>query len=504
MHPVVEELLKRLSKGEGQSRAGEEAGRSVVGVLARVYEKARNAMEYRADHLVRRAAIERILKRQLIFRSEPLAVARELMLELKWAKYLRAIELEQVTIEMLEAIFNKYFRSQSARSVPFDWLIGAISAEIEEAFNLNTDYRKFTTFAYQAIKQKVKISGESNLDLLTYVAVDRIFTQSDEAQVAYHLIRLMEPKWDEVTEDRSNTIAEAYKLQNMVSSHKLMGKLTRYVRQQSPPLVLLRDIYFADPKGFYELLTDREKFDIKAREVLTVQLTHMSKIIRTAAIRSIVYVFLTKMLFGLLVEAPIDRLLEGRVHYFPLAINLIFPPVLMWLMSSNISLPGADSQSRLVSKAWQTVADFDSLAHDRDALENVSKRRQSIWYTIFSAIYLIIFWGLFVLIIYILDKIGFTLASMGIFIFFLTVVAFFAYRIRQAAQVYSYKNDSGLGDTIMLPLLAVGAIMNQGLVKLNFLAFVFDFILEAPYKTILRILDSWVQFLSAKKEEVVG
>jgi len=269
-------------------------------------------------------------------------------------------------------------------------------------------------------------------------------------------------------------------------------------------LVLLRDIYFADPKGFAELVADHDKFDVKAKEVLAVQLTHMSKVIKTAAIRSIIYVFLTKMLFGLLVEAPIDRLLEGRVHYLPLAINLIFPPILMWLMSRNISLPGTASQERLIEKAWQTVAKFESLAQDRDVLEEIGRRRQTLWNSIFSAIYLIIFWGLFVLIIYILEKIGFTLASMGIFIFFLTVVAFFAYRIRQTAQVYSYKNDSGLSDTIMLPLLAVGAIMNQGLVKLNFLAFVFDFILEAPYKSILRILDSWVQFLSAKKEEVVG
>jgi hypothetical protein len=119
-------------------------------------------------------------------------------------------------------------------------------------------------------------------------------------------------------------------------------------------------------------------------------------------------------------------------------------------------------------------------------------------------LYSLVFAGVFFLILYVLRLFGFSLASMAIFVFFLTVVAFFAFRIRQTAQLYSYKNDTGLSDTITLPLLAVGAIFNQGLVHLNFLAFVFDFILEAPYKTILRILDSWVQFLSAKKEEVVG
>ena len=37
-----------------------------VSALASLYEKARNAVEFRAEHLVRRAAIERILKRRIM------------------------------------------------------------------------------------------------------------------------------------------------------------------------------------------------------------------------------------------------------------------------------------------------------------------------------------------------------------------------------------------------------------------------------------------------------
>src|SRR3990167_2091358 len=41
-----------------------------VSFLALVYEKVRNAIEYREDHLIRRAAIERILRRRLSMNPE--------------------------------------------------------------------------------------------------------------------------------------------------------------------------------------------------------------------------------------------------------------------------------------------------------------------------------------------------------------------------------------------------------------------------------------------------
>ena len=61
MQKTVNALLSRLSYGDETYIEKGGVSYGVVETLARVYEKARNTMEYRADHLVRRAAIERIL-----------------------------------------------------------------------------------------------------------------------------------------------------------------------------------------------------------------------------------------------------------------------------------------------------------------------------------------------------------------------------------------------------------------------------------------------------------
>ncbi len=169
-------------------------------------------------------------------------------------------------------------------------------------------------------------------------------------------------------------------------------------------------------------------------------------------------------------------------------------------------LPKQKERDALIERAWFIVQNFDQLKDEDDALGEIVEQRNSVGYAFFSSLYVFIFLGIFGLIYFILSEIGFTFASKVMFIFFLTIIAFFAYRISQIAKVYTWKvagETSTLGDIVALPILAIGSRLSRGLSKLNFLAFTFDFILEAPFKIILGFLDSWVQFLSVKKEEEI-
>ncbi len=492
MKNAVAILISRLSLGRGEKIEVAE-GSGVVGTLARVYEKARSALEYRADHLVRRAAIERILKRYLVFEKNAKPLAENLLLELRWAKYMSKAELNSVTVEQLTSVLEKYTDCLN-REVPMDFVVGVASAQIEEMINLNIDWREFTNFGFAIIKQKVKLTNISNLDLLIFVAVDRIYSESDDQQVSYHIIRLLNPNWE--YED----LLEAWKLSESLRQQKTLNRLTGFVRSQSAPLLLIRDIYYFDPAEFAKTMENQELFSIQAAKVLDIQLRQTGTRVKTAVLRSVIYIFLTKMLFGFLVEVPLDIAINNHVSRLPLAINLIFPPLLMWLFSLQIGLPNKADQKKLISKTWEDDGE--------DALLSETDSKWGILKTIFTGLYFALFLAIFWFIFWILGKIGFSIASKFIFIFFLSIVAFFAYRIRQTANVYTFKSKKGgrmsLGDMLLLPILVMGSKFSLGLAKLNFLAFLFDFILEAPFKLILHFLDSWVQFLAIKKEEVEG
>lgn len=494
-------LLARLSYGETNHNTSEStASLGFVETLAQVYERARNALEYRAENLVRRAAIERILKRRVVINSDPKSLSEHLLTELKWAKYLSFEEVKSTKIAGLQKIIEKYTEFLHG-SIPQEWVIKIASAEIEELFNLNTDYNQFTFFAFQVFKQKIVIPDE-NIDLITYFAADKVYAASDDEQIAYHILKLAGAP---LTKDK---LEEAWKLFNLARGSKLLSMVSKFVRRQMPPLVLLRDIYFYAPSDFRSIILSKEKFDIEAQEVLAVQLTQMSGKIATAGVRSVIYVFLTKMVVAFGAEVPFEILILGRLNKLPLILNMIFPPLLMWLTTMQIHLPTRKEKEALVARSWYILENFDSLKEEEDILKEVNEEeKESIGYYIFSVLYWLLFVGVFAGIIYILRLIGYSLFSEAVFLFFLTVIAFFAYRISQIASVYSWKNigerRSSLIDIVSLPILTIGSRLSAGLSKLNFLGFVFDFILEAPFKLILGFVDDWVQFLSVKKEEQI-
>lgn len=500
MNRPFEALLARLTYGEENYKKDDHPSFGLVETLAQVYERARNALEYRAENLVRRAAIERILKRWIIINSDPKSLSRHLLTELKWAKYLSFDEAKASKIQALETILEKYSNFFHG-SIPQEWVVKIASAEIEEIFNLNTDYHQFTFFAFQALKQKIEIEDE-NIDLFTYFATDKVYAASDNEQIAYHILKLA---GSPLTKEK---LEETWRLFNLAKDSKTLTRISKFVRRQMPPLILLRDMYFYHPSAFRKYFQNRETFTKNAGDVLDAQLEQMSGKVSTAGIRSVLYVFLTKMVIAFGAEVPFEVFILGHLNKFPLILNMIFPPLLMWVTTMQIHMPNKREREVLADRTWFVLDHFDSLSEEEDTLKKVDQNgKHGLVYNVFSVLYWILFIGVFAGIVFILRKIGYSLFSEAVFLFFLTVIAFFAYRISQIANVYSWKDprdrNSGLIDIISLPILTIGSRLSVGLSKLNFLGFVFDFILEAPFKLILGFVDDWVQFLSVKKEEQI-
>ena len=112
-------------------------------------------------------------------------------------------------------------------------------------------------------------------------------------------------------------------------------------------------------------------------------------------------------------------------------------------------------------------------------------------------------------IIYILYKFGFNIISGGIFFMYLSLVLLFAYRVRFTAlelNVFEEK-ESFFGhvvSNITLPFLNFGSWLSTGLAKFSFLVIILDFLIEAPLKNIIKIIQEWASYIREKKEEVIN
>ena len=106
-----------------------------------------------------------------------------------------------------------------------------------------------------------------------------------------------------------------------------------------------------------------------------------------------------------------------------------------------------------------------------------------------------------------LDWVGFTWISALIFYFFLCVVSFFAFHIRQKAQEYAIvevreRLHTIVVDFVSLPVLRAGQWLSNNISRINVFIFFFDFLFEAPFKMLLSVLEDWFGFLKEKKEEL--
>ena len=61
---------------------------------------------------------------------------------------------------------------------------------------------------------------------------------------------------------------------------------------------------------------------------------------------------------------------------------------------------------------------------------------------------------------------------------------------------------SPLFDMFFLPIIRVGRWISLRAPRVNIFLFFFDFIIEAPFKAAIKLIEGWLAFLREKKEEI--
>ncbi len=519
---TVEALIRIFEEEQSASKEGAHFTVSrTVSTLAVLYEKARNAVEFRAEHLVRRAAIERILKRRFIISGGGSETAESLVTELLWARYIDSSFIDDEKVAEIQHIIHRYalvkyelYASASVYdSIPWDTMMGFASSEIEETIVSARKREALNDFLYQAIRPKISIptSDERTVNMQAYIAVERAFAQADDALIGYHVLKIIQPAWftqesQDIKKDIPLLIQNIHLIQS--SLRDPVGEaLYRYVRRQTPAFLLIRDFFLEVNGQARTLIEDTQKFEQKLAELAAKRYQEIGAKVRRSVVRSFIYIFLTKMVFALALEAPFDLFIAKKIAYIPLTINTLFPPVLLFMVAGLFSVPGSENTRKLIERISKIIYHFNELQKEHDIFTPKTHERRPVLTAVFSIIYLVTFLIVFGLISFLLTKLHFNIASQIIFVFFVTLVSFFAYRIRQSAKEYDMGDRQGflepLFDFFFLPVLRAGHVLSREIARLNVLIFFFDFILEAPLKVIFEVVEEWIRFIRTKKEEIV-
>jgi hypothetical protein len=464
------------------------------------------------------------LRRRFSLNSSGKGEAENLLRELLWARYFDNGVLGGEDIVVIQDLINKYVlmrdqivygRDNELKVFLDKYLFDLITCEIEESLLPQSAQiqSNLSFFIYQVLRKKIKIEGlkEDQKDAYFLVSIEKVFGKSDQAYLRYHLFVTFYKTLGNYSDKELKSIIPKLpsifkKIDDMVTN-PYVDNIVKFTRKQMPPFLVLFSLIKNKASEMNTILTDKEKLwnevDQKCRE----KYQQLGGRVRTLAVRSFIYILLTKMIFAVILEVPISNYLYGEVNNQAIIINSLFPPILMIIILGFFKIPGEENTKKIYQRIVDIIDNDKSFESKVAFFPKKSTPKRPMLIFGFTIFYSLTFLVTFSLIYEALKTIDFNLVSMVIFVFFVSVVTFFSYRIRQITKELRLEEKSSIlspiVDFFFMPLLSMGKFFSSEIAKLNFFIFIFDFIIEAPFKLIFEVVEEWISFVRKRKEEII-
>ncbi len=268
----------------------------------------------------------------------------------------------------------------------------------------------------------------------------------------------------------------------------------------------MEDVFTQYKKDLPALIAHKEEFDKAVFAACDIKYKGISARVRTAIIKSVIFLLLTKAIIAYGVEYAYSKLSNEAVNITQLVINIVTPPLIMVAVSLFIRSPNHENSTRILKRINSLLYDEYPDLGQSPKLRLHPEKKITVLTVTFSLLWLVGFFFSFGFVIYLLSRLGFNWVNQGIFVFFLAIVAFLAYRINLAAHMYKIGDKQSLFtpiiDFLFLPIIRVGMRLTDGISQINIFIFIFDFLIEAPFKSIFSFFEKWFSYLHTKREDL--
>jgi hypothetical protein len=515
--PLARLLVHELDKPQLIDQPEKISVNPVVSEVAAWYEKLRNAMEYREDEVLLRAAIERILKRRMLLSKRGQDVAPALVRELVWARYFPDSSVPEALIHQVAQQIDLHFTLRKKikklhhikSSEVNEWIMDILTSKIEDILKPRKEKDLLCSFAYQIFKEKVNIVDDKPgqlRDAQVFIAVRRALGREDRSLLRF---QLFEQYFGEVKPERIDLIAQkfekGYQEINTQLSYPQKDKIYSYIKNQIAPFFILKELLRKHKGKLSQLLKDDAQFKEEVLVICEERYKSILSRVNRAVLQSVVFIFITKSIFALLFEATFESLIYSRVYWINIAINTLFSPLLMIIVGLVIATPGKENSERILERVESVLTQNDPKLNK----ELVIDKNTGKVHPVLQAIYMILWgWAFFLavnIILSVLGQLHFNAISKAVFLFFLAIVSFLAYRINQLAQTYTIVPErqgwsSLLFDFFFLPFIYAGRQLTNGIAQINIFLFIFDYIIETPFKEIFAFFEHWFLFLRSQRD----
>ncbi len=503
----------------------------VASKVAVFYEQVRTIIDWREEHLMRRAAIIRKLKRRFLdlelnnFSSEN--IAEQLVLELIRGGYFPNDKIEESKISDIKKIIEKYIfilnhspeNKKGKTGVQFYTMILEIAAcEIEETLAPSIKEMALIDYMFLMMKERIKISDsiyergllqKEEKDIQIYIAVQKALFKLDSPIISYNLIKYKYPYWDNPSEEELLRISHnIYKILNGIEkdlSNPLSKKFYLVCEKYDTPYLLLGDILSKnDPEKINKEIQEPSLLEGLVKSAYQKRLVDLKAKITRAAIYSTISIFITKILTLIVIEIILAKILSENLNAVSLIADILIPTALMAILVASVKQP---SQKNLPLAVMETIK-IVYQKEKQDTYEiKVSKRRGLVTGLSLSLIYLMGAVISFGFIYWIFSVFQFPTISIIINFVFIALILFAGTAIQKRSQELTIEDEHEgfLGfiyDILFLPIADTGRWLSNTWKQYNAIAAFFSAMIDMPFSSFVEFLERWRYFLKEKKEEL--
>lgn len=490
---------------------------ALITKVATFYEKFRTAMDYGSEETIPQRAIERILKRRLFLDSNPKNIADDLVRELVWAGYFPNASVPQSITDEVSKTIKLYLELKNKvaekRTISKDdlknFITDVLSCEILNTIHPNKEKNAVANFMFKNLKESVILEDDSEQtrDIQVYIAVRKNFAKDDIASLNYRLFRQI---FGKLTEDNLDSISEefnkGYKEINFQLTYPKKERIYNHIKKITPPFLILYELLSTEKGEIDTLAQDEKKLEEKIFTICETKYDLIKRNVRTAIIRSFIFILFTKAIFTVIVEGTYSSLVHGGIQWIPIILNIIIPPMIMLLVGISIRTPGKENSQAILGYCKSLLFEENPNILPTLSLKVQPKEKKTIYDYIFSFIWFLSIFLTFGIMWFVINLLGFDVVSKFIFLFFIAIISFLSYRIYQTANNYTVTKKQSLltpiFDFLFVPIVRLGRSLTEGISSINFLIILIDLLIEAPFKGIIGFFEQWFSFAARKREEL--
>jgi hypothetical protein len=500
--------------------------------VAAFYEQIRTVVEWKEEHLMRRAAIIRKLKRKFfdlelngfITQNE---TGESLILELIRGGHLPNDRIQESKIEETQNIINRYvfflknspeYKEGKTGLDFYNWLLEVAACEIEDTLIPAIEERALMDFMFTLMKEKIKVSEKiyeakilkkDRTDLQIYIAVQQSLFKLDKPIISYNLLSYKYPNWKKNDEQFLSGISQAiFKIWKDIEndlSNPLANKFYIICEKYDTPYLLLGDILLQENIIQNKDIEKPAKLELLIKKAYSKRLSTLKTRTKRAAIYSTISIFVTKILSLFLLLVLLSKLVPKESQSaIMLIVDVLVPTLLMFIMISLIKNPSEKNLNIVVMETMKIVYKEET----PDIYEIKMKTKKGfLTRMIISLVYVISSFASFGAIYFAFAFFNFPISSIVINMIFIALILFTGTTLSKRAQELTIEEEkenflSFIADIFFLPVQGLGKWISTKWKKYNAVAAIFNALIDMPFSVFIEFLEKWRYFIKEKKEEM--